>query len=163
MKKTSYILSLILLLLLATRPEAQAQKKKLSPQAKGTIIGAGAGALGGALINKRNRGAGGVIGGVVGAGAGYAVGKHVDNKQKERAHVAAANRAAAERATAQRAVAARATTPERVGVGARPGTAAPALTGGTPSAVLAAGYLPNSTYGERDTPYPTSEYRRKSW
>ena len=157
MKKTGYILSLVLLLLVAARPEAQAQKK-LSPQAKGTIIGAGAGALGGALINKRNRGAGGVIGGVVGAGAGYAVGKHVDNKQKERARVAAA-----ERATAQRATVARATPTEHVGAGARPGTAAPTLTGGTPSAVLAAGYLPNSTYGERDTPYPNSEYRRKSW
>ena len=142
---------------MAARPEAQAQKK-LSPQAKGTIIGAGAGALGGALINKRNRGAGGVIGGVVGAGAGYAVGKHVDNKQKERARVAAANRAAAERATAQRATIARAATPKRSDA-----APAPTLTGGTPSAVLAAGYLPNSTYGERDTPYPNSEYRRKSW
>ena len=159
-RKTSYVLSLVLILLFAARPEAQAQKKKLSPQAKGTIIGAGAGALGGALINKRNRAAGGVIGGVIGAGAGYAVGKHVDNKQK-RARVAAANRAAAERATAQRAAAARAAAPERSNAAAP--TPAPARAGGTPAAVLAAGYLPNSAYGERDTPYPNSEYRRKSW
>ena len=30
-------------------------------------------------------------------------------------------------------------------------------------AALADGYLPNLAYGERDTPYPTSECRRKSW
>ncbi|MBC6612755.1 glycine zipper 2TM domain-containing protein [Hymenobacter sp. BT507] len=163
MKKASYIFLLVLFLLAAVRPEAQAQKR-ISPQAKGTIIGAGAGALGGALIHKRNRAAGGVVGGVVGAGAGYAVGKHIDNKQKERARIAAANRAAAQRAAAARATAARKASATN-GVAAAP--AAMALTSASTqpaaSTVLANGYLVNSTYGERDTPYPTSEYRRKSW
>jgi len=165
MKKASYVFVLFLFLFAAVHPAAQAQQK-ISTQAKGTIIGAGAGALGGALINKRNRAVGGVVGGVVGAGAGYAVGKHIDNKKKERtaaANRAAAARAASERATAQRAAVARTTTTPAATQ--RNGTMA--LTGAgsqsSSTTVLADGYLPNSAYGERDTPYPTSEYRRKSW
>ncbi|WP_332368304.1 hypothetical protein [Spirosoma telluris] len=33
----------------------------------------------------------------------------------------------------------------------------------TVSYVLKPGYLPNDTYGDPLSPYPTSEYRRKSW
>lgn len=55
------------------------KKKGWSQAAKGTAIGAGAGALGGVLIDKNNaRGA--IVGGVVGAGAGYLIGHGQDKK-----------------------------------------------------------------------------------
>ena len=44
------------------------------------MIGAGTGAVAGAIINKRNRGAGAVIGGVVGGAAGYGIGRAQDKK-----------------------------------------------------------------------------------
>ena len=56
-------------------------KKGWSSKAKGAIIGAGAGALGGAIINKRNRGAGAVIGGLGGAVLGTGVGAVIDHKR----------------------------------------------------------------------------------
>jgi hypothetical protein len=57
----------------------QAQKKGWSSAAKGAVIGAGAGALGGVLIDKKDaRGA--IIGGLAGAGAGYAIGRAEDRK-----------------------------------------------------------------------------------
>ena len=56
-----------------------AKKKGWSEAAKGTAIGAGAGALGGALIDKK-KGRGAIIGGVVGAGAGYLIGRDKDRK-----------------------------------------------------------------------------------
>jgi hypothetical protein len=60
--------------------ESTAEKKKgWSEAAKGTAIGAGAGALGGALIDKK-KGRGAIIGGVVGAGAGYLIGRDKDRK-----------------------------------------------------------------------------------
>ena len=55
------------------------KKKGWSDAAKGTAIGAGAGALGGALIDKK-KGRGAIIGGVVGAGAGYLIGRGEDRK-----------------------------------------------------------------------------------
>ena len=55
------------------------KKKGWSDAAKGTAIGAGAGALGGALIDKK-KGRGAIIGGVVGAGAGYIIGRGEDRK-----------------------------------------------------------------------------------
>jgi hypothetical protein len=55
------------------------KKKGWSEAAKGTAIGAGAGALGGALIDKK-KGRGAIIGGVVGAGAGYLIGRDKDRK-----------------------------------------------------------------------------------
>lgn len=58
---------------------APAKKKGWSEAAKGTVIGAGAGALGGALIDKK-KGRGAIIGGVVGAGAGYLIGRDKDRK-----------------------------------------------------------------------------------
>lgn len=51
----------------------------MSSAAKGTIIGT-VGAAAGALISKGNRGAGAVIGGILGAGAGYAIGRANDRK-----------------------------------------------------------------------------------
>jgi uncharacterized protein YcfJ len=59
--------------------ETPAKKKGWSEAAKGTAIGAGAGALGGALIDKK-KGRGAIIGGVVGAGAGYLIGRDKDRK-----------------------------------------------------------------------------------
>jgi hypothetical protein len=62
-----------------TPTTAAPAKKGWSDAAKGTVIGAGAGALAGVLIDKNDvRGA--VIGGVVGAGTGYAVGRANDRK-----------------------------------------------------------------------------------
>ena len=56
------------------------KKKGWSKAAKGTAIGAGAGAVLGAVINKKNRAAGAVIGGVIGGGGGYVIGRGMDKK-----------------------------------------------------------------------------------
>lgn len=58
---------------------APAKKKGWSQAAKGAVIGAGAGALGGVLIDKKD-GRGAIIGGVVGAGTGYLIGRDQDRK-----------------------------------------------------------------------------------
>ena len=55
------------------------KKKGWSQAAKGAVIGAGAGALGGVLIDKKD-GRGAIIGGVVGAGTGYIIGRSQDRK-----------------------------------------------------------------------------------
>ena len=57
------------------------RKKGWSAKAKGAVIGTGVGAITGAVVNKRNRGAGAVIGGLLGAGAGTGVGAIIDNKK----------------------------------------------------------------------------------
>ena len=56
------------------------QKKGWSKAAKATAIGAGTGAVLGAVINKKNRVAGAVIGGVIGGGGGYVIGRGMDKK-----------------------------------------------------------------------------------
>ena len=56
------------------------KKKGWSKAAKGTVIGAGAGAAAGALLIKKNRALGAVVGGVVGGGVGYGVGRSMDKK-----------------------------------------------------------------------------------
>lgn len=64
----------------STSTATQSTKKKgWSSAALGTVIGAGAGGLGGALIDKK-KGRGAVIGGVAGAGAGYLIGRGQDKK-----------------------------------------------------------------------------------
>ena len=55
------------------------RKKGWSSAAKGTAIGAGVGALGGVLIDKKD-GRGAIIGGLAGAGAGYVIGRDRDRK-----------------------------------------------------------------------------------
>lgn len=55
------------------------QKKGWSSRAKGAAIGAGAGAVGGALIDKKH-GRGAIVGGLLGAGAGYVIGNEKDKK-----------------------------------------------------------------------------------
>ncbi|MBC7566628.1 MAG: membrane lipoprotein lipid attachment site-containing protein [Pedobacter sp.] len=62
-----------------TQTETATRKKGWSSAAKGTLIGAGAGALGGILIDKKD-GRGAIIGGLAGAGAGYLIGRDKDRK-----------------------------------------------------------------------------------
>jgi len=60
-----------------TQPTAK--KKGWSDAAKGAVIGGAAGAVGGAIIDKK-KGRGAVIGGLVGAGGGYLIGRGEDRK-----------------------------------------------------------------------------------
>ena len=177
MKKLPYIFALLVLLStsFSTR-SAQAQiLKNWSPQAKGTAIGGLGGAAAGALINKRNRVVGGVVGGVAGGAIGYGVGKHIDNKRKQRAAAAAQQRAVAAREAEYRRELAlarnRQTTTTRTTqtalVPANSLTASSAMAGSMqPAAVPAASnaaYLPNDTYGDASKPYSVEQVRRKSW
>lgn len=56
------------------------EKNGWSSAAKGAVIGGAAGAVTGAVINKKNRAAGAVVGGVAGAGVGYTIGRAKDRK-----------------------------------------------------------------------------------
>ncbi|RNL52322.1 YMGG-like glycine zipper-containing protein [Pedobacter jejuensis] len=60
-----------------TQPTAK--KTGWSDAAKGSVIGGAAGAVGGALIDKK-KGRGAIIGGLVGAGGGYLIGRGEDRK-----------------------------------------------------------------------------------
>ncbi|RZL09806.1 MAG: glycine zipper 2TM domain-containing protein [Pedobacter sp.] len=55
------------------------KKQGWSDAAKGATIGGLAGAVGGAIIDKK-KGRGAVIGGIVGAGTGYVIGREKDKK-----------------------------------------------------------------------------------
>ncbi len=55
------------------------QKKGWSSRAKGAAIGAGAGAVTGILVDKKD-GRGAIVGGLLGAGAGYVIGNEKDKK-----------------------------------------------------------------------------------
>jgi hypothetical protein len=59
---------------------AKAKPKGWSKAAKGAVIGAGGGAILGAVIIKNNRALGAAIGGVAGGAVGYGVGRHMDKK-----------------------------------------------------------------------------------
>ncbi len=59
------------------------EKKGISKAAEGAIIGAAAGAVGGATVSKK-KGTGAAIGAVVGAAGGYIIGKSKDNKDKKK-------------------------------------------------------------------------------
>lgn len=64
-------------------PTPEAKRKGWSGAAKGAVIGAGVGAVSGALIdNKKGRGA--IIGGVAGAGIGAGTGAIVDDAKKKK-------------------------------------------------------------------------------
>ena len=103
MKRISWLLLLPAFLLgfLPAAPAQAQQRTGWSPQAKDAAIGGAAGVLGGVLINGRNRKVGALIGGLAGAGAGYAIGKHTDNKRKAAAAAAAQQAAAQEQAAAE--------------------------------------------------------------
>lgn len=185
MKRASWLLLIpVLLFSLFTTNIAQAQQRRgWSPQGKGAAIGGAAGILGGALLDRHNRAVGGLIGGAVGAGAGYAVGKHIDNKHKKAAALAAERAAANEHiadANARAAAAEHTAAEERRAAAEHRAAARPALGVATaavagaaaaqafapataPSTLVAAGYLPNPQYGQADTAYPNSPVLRKSW
>lgn len=181
MKNLRVFLSLFLIAALLGNSSAAQAQRRVSPQAKGAIIGAGGGAILGAVINKRNRKVGGLIGGLAGAGAGYAVGKHIDNHQKKRAAAIAAlerqeaYRAAANRRAylASRTSSASATRTTAVNSYAAPATAA-ALAGttalaassvmpGYPAMATASAYLPNQAPSDPSNPYAGTTYRQRSW
>ena len=56
------------------------EKKGWSSAAKGAVIGAGAGAVGGAIISKKKPVKGAVIGAAAGAAGGYIIGKDIDKR-----------------------------------------------------------------------------------
>jgi PBP1b-binding outer membrane lipoprotein LpoB len=59
------------------------KKKGWNSTLKGAVIGAGAGAITGAMVDKK-KGRGAVIGGLLGAGAGAGVGAIIDGKEKKK-------------------------------------------------------------------------------
>lgn len=73
--KTIRNTSALVLIAIVLGQSVETSAQWISPQGKGTVIGAGAGAAAGAIINKRNRAVGGAVGGVLGGAAGYAIGK----------------------------------------------------------------------------------------
>lgn len=154
-------------------------KRKWNPQAKGTAIGAGVGGVAGAIIHKRDRKVGAGVGMAAGAVTGYAIGKTIDNRRKR---AAAAARAAEDREFAARTARnddnreLRSGTSNRQSSGVRAAAAVAARTSSvaTRNSLLAGpepvtiplvrnGFLLNTSYGDPSTPYPTSEYRQKSW
>ena len=62
-----------------TYTTTQPAKKGWSKAAKGAAIGAGAGAVTGILVDKKD-GRGAVVGGLIGAGTGYVIGRSKDKK-----------------------------------------------------------------------------------
>lgn len=61
---------------------ATPQRKKWSGAAKGAVIGAGVGAVTGAIISKK-KGEGAIIGGLAGAGLGAGTGAIIDDSKKK--------------------------------------------------------------------------------
>jgi Glycine zipper len=59
----------------------QPAKKKWTNATKGAVIGGASGAVIGGVVSKRNRVAGVLVGGVLGAGGGWAIGRSIDKKQ----------------------------------------------------------------------------------
>lgn len=153
---------------------AQTTRRKWNPEAKGVAIGAGVGGVAGAIINKRDRKVGAGVGLAVGAAAGYGIGKVIDNRHKK---AAAAAQAAEQREYAARTAPAYHT--EKVSHGVSHHVASPVAAVATRNALVAPavaeaevpatpiltknGYLLNTAYGDLNSAYPNSEYRRKSW
>ncbi len=69
---------LLSFIILVGSAQAQTPHKRMSGKTKGTIIGAGAGAVGGAVIGG---GKGAIIGAAAGAVGGRIIGKHQDKKR----------------------------------------------------------------------------------
>ncbi len=63
---------------------APAKKKGWSSTAKGAVIGAGTGAVAGAIISK-DKGKGAIIGGLIGAGVGAGAGAIIDKNKRKKA------------------------------------------------------------------------------
>lgn len=68
----------------STPAKVYKKKRKISRTAEGALIGAGVGAISGAIIDKGNRGKGAIIGGVIGAGVGAGTGAVLDKKAKKK-------------------------------------------------------------------------------
>jgi len=85
MKKTILLFGLIFTFVIGAANTSMAQEKKkgMSSQAKGALIGGGAGAVAGTLIGKDVKGA--LIGGAVGAGGGYIIGNEARRKKEKKA------------------------------------------------------------------------------
>ncbi|MVN93066.1 YMGG-like glycine zipper-containing protein [Mucilaginibacter aquatilis] len=85
MKKTLFLFSLILTIIISATNSSFAQKRKkgMSSQAKGAIIGGAGGAVAGGLIGGNAKGA--IIGGAVGAGGGYIIGNESRRAKEKRA------------------------------------------------------------------------------
>ena len=88
MKKIFFYVSFLTALMIFTGEGIHAQttvKKKTSTSTKkrSTLVGAGAGAVTGAVVSKK-KGKGALIGGAVGAGAGYLYGRHKDKKHPKK-------------------------------------------------------------------------------
>jgi hypothetical protein len=60
------------------------QRKGWSGAAKGAVIGAGVGAISGAVIDKKKPAQGAIIGGLAGAGLGAGTGAVIDSKKKKK-------------------------------------------------------------------------------
>ena len=73
---------LIMLIFMAVTASSFAQRG-WNPKTKNAVIGAGAGAVVGALVSKNNRASGALIGGAIGGGAGYLYGRHRAHEQYE--------------------------------------------------------------------------------
>ena len=87
MKKLIIYGGLLLSLTTTVNFSAQAQEKKgMSKQGKGAIIGGAGGAVAGALIGKSVGGA--VIGGAIGAGGGYVIGNEARKREEKKKHAA---------------------------------------------------------------------------
>jgi uncharacterized membrane protein YfcA len=85
MKKILVLGSLVLALTSTVSINAQAQEKKgISQQGKGAIIGGAGGAVAGALIGHNVGGA--VIGGAIGAGGGYIIGNEARKRAEKKKH-----------------------------------------------------------------------------
>lgn len=83
MKAFKLIFALLISFFVVTSSVVQAQDgKRMSRKSKGTIIGAGAGVVGGAVVGGTK---GALIGGAAGAVGGRILGKRSDRKKAERA------------------------------------------------------------------------------
>ena len=67
----------------STPAKVYKKKRKISRTVEGALIGAGVGAISGAIIDKNHRGRGALIGGVIGAGVGAGTGAILDKKAKK--------------------------------------------------------------------------------
>lgn len=65
-------------------PVARRKRWNWSDPAKGAVIGGAAGAATGAIVDRKHRAAGAVLGGLIGAGAGTGAGVIIDNRKRNR-------------------------------------------------------------------------------
>jgi uncharacterized protein YcfJ len=84
MKKTSLLFGLIFTFIIGAANTTFAQERKgMSSQAKGAIVGGSAGAIAGTAIGGNVKGT--LIGAAVGAGGGYVVGNELRRKKERKA------------------------------------------------------------------------------